>query len=107
MYLNDDDTADDAEEEREEVGDSVSIDKGNGAVVLQEHGEKDGGHGKHEDTHTSIGHISTIQHGRYLCTELKQFTTTHISEEREMSKWRVKEALPRQQCKSSVQNSTS
>ena len=41
-----------------------------------------------------------IHHGRYLCTELKQFTTTHISEEREMSKWRVKEALPRQQCKS-------
>ena len=64
MYLNDDDTADDAEEEREEVGDSVSIDKGNGAVVLQEHGEKDGAHGKHEDTHTSIEHISSIHHGR-------------------------------------------
>ena len=72
MYLNDDDAAYDSEELREEVGDSVSIDKGDGAVVLQEHGEKDGAHGKHEDTHTSIGYISTIHHGRYLCTELKQ-----------------------------------
>ena len=44
MYLNDDDAADDAEEEGEEVGDSVPIDKGDGAVVLQEHGEKDGAH---------------------------------------------------------------
>ena len=44
MYLNDDDAADDAEEEGEEVGNSVLIDKGDDAVVLQEHGEKDGAH---------------------------------------------------------------
>ena len=64
MYLNDDDAADDAEEEGEEVGDSVPTDKWDGAAVLQKHGEKDGAHGKHQDTHTSIGHISTIHHGR-------------------------------------------
>ena len=64
MYLNDDDAADDAEEEGEEIGDSVPTEKGDGAVVLQKHGEKDGAHGKHQDTHTSIGHVSTIHHGR-------------------------------------------
>ena len=67
QYLNDDDSKDDAEDEGEEIGDSVSVDKGDGAVVLQEHGEKDGAQGKHEDTHKSIGHMSTnstIHHHR-------------------------------------------